>query len=87
MSNAIFKYQYGGETFYLTLSDAGCHSKFIEQRNSLDVELTPEQIIVHIVHKLTAAEMSARVIKNQRKVIDDALAIINDEATKVEHGL
>lgn len=80
----IYKYTLKGEQFYLTFSDKG---EFVEQRNSLDVDLPDKEIIAHLVHKLTATEMSGRVIKNQRKVIDDALAIINDEATKVELSL
>ena len=83
MANAIYKYMKDGEPVYLTLTDSG---ECIDWRGAAD-DLSAADVIADLVHKLTSMEMSGRVIRNQRAEIDKALAIINDEATKIEMSL
>lgn len=82
--SAIFQYSSDNDSpVYLSFSDEG---KLLDIRAE-DDDITEAEVIANLVHLLTAAELSAKVIKNQCKEISDALAIINDERTRIEHRL
>ena len=81
--SATYKYTKDGDPVYIAINE----DSTLRSIRGADVGLTQAEVIVDLVQRLTAVEMSARVIANQRKEIDDALAIINDEATKLEHNL
>ena len=84
MSKAIYKYMdRNADPVYLEFSDDG----ILTGMRGADDDLSYTQVIADLVHKLTSMEMSGRVIRNQRAEIDKALAIINDEATKIEMSL
>ena len=80
----IYKYTVKGETFYLDFSDNG---KFHGQRNSLDIDVPLEEIIAHLVHKLTATEAQASAIRSNLKIVTESLAVISDQSAKIRFGL
>lgn len=79
---AIYKYQKKDGPVYLTFSDEG---ECIDWRGPED--MSAAEVIADLVHKLTATETQAEVIKGQLKVMSDAMAIVNDQTAKIRHGL